>query len=97
MLVVYGKREHDFTATVSFVHMLNKGLQQYVDDHGNFPSDLNAMAQDLGWDASSLAAPFGSSLQYRMPSSNASETTPILIVKYRNREIVVTKDFIRTP
>ena len=95
--VAYGKREHDFTATISYAHYLAKALQVYVQDHGQFPKDLDAVAQDQGLDARALAAPFHSTVQYRMPSADASESTPILVVTYRKREIVVTKDFTRTP
>jgi|KBSSwiStaDraftv2_1062776.scaffolds.fasta_scaffold653206_2 hypothetical protein len=96
-LVAYAKREHDFIATISYAHYLAKALQVYVQDHAQFPQDLDTLGRDQELDARALAPPFGSSIQYTRPSTNAPDSTPILIVTYRGREIVVTKDFTRRP
>jgi hypothetical protein len=95
--VAYGKREHDFAATISYAHYMATALQVYVQDHAQFPQDLTALGRDQMLDARALAPPFGSSIQYKRPPTNAPDSTPVLIVTHRGREIVVTKDFARRP
>lgn len=96
-LVVHVKREHEFTAAISYVHWLTKSLQSYVQDHGQFPDSLDELRRDQSLDSNLLTPPFGSTVQYHRPFTNAPESTPILIMTYANSKVVVTKDFTRRP
>jgi hypothetical protein len=86
----------DFTKSISYAHFMAKALEVYVSDHHEYPETLGAITQsDQTWVLPH--PPFGASVIYHRPSTNAADTTPILIVTYRGREIVVRKDFTRTP
>jgi len=97
--IIFCKHEHEFTATISYAHFMAKTLQIYVGDNREYPETLGAMikAETTDTDSSFLRPPFGSMVSYRRPATNAPDDTPILIVTYRKREIVVTKDFTRRP
>lgn len=96
-LFLHAKRAHEFEATISYVHFMMKALQVYVEDHKEYPETLDAMTRTEFLESGLPKPPFGSSARYRRPPTNAPNNTPILTVTYRNREIVVTKDFTRTP
>ncbi len=96
-MLAYAKRESEFVATISYAHHISVGLQVYVRDHGHFPQDLDDMARDVMSDPRALRPPFGSSVQYERPPDLAPDSTRILTVTHRGREIVVTKDFTRRP
>jgi hypothetical protein len=96
-LLVHLNREHEFIATISFTHRLQLSLRAYVQDHGQFPESLEEMRRDQNLNATSLSPPFGGFLQYDRPSTNSPASRGVLLVTYRGREIVVTKDFTRRP
>lgn len=96
-LFIYGKSQHDFTATISYAHFLTKAIEVYVQDHHDYPESLQALCNAEGGGGNLAQPPFGSSVRYQRPSTNSPDKTPIIVVTFHNRQIVVTKDFTRTP
>jgi hypothetical protein len=75
------------------VDMIKVCLYQYVRDNGVFPVSLDAMMKAQDQDASLLRFGPGVSLKYIQPSTNAPETTEVLVLTYPGNKIVATKDF----
>jgi hypothetical protein len=74
---------------------LSIALEGYVNVHHEFPSNLG---DALGGEASAtpLLVPLpGEDFEYLPPKAEAPPTTPVIVVRFRNKQITVFKDFNR--
>lgn len=96
LFVGHARSEARFTKTISAVHFVTGALKRYVEEEGQFPESLEALADEGDTDSNPLDHFLpGVEVSYRKPAEDAEAGFVVLEVRYEGKTIEVTKEFER--
>ncbi len=89
------KEKWRFLVVITNVDILSGLMRSYVEYHQAFPPSLEALLKDSGNDQHSLD-PYYGKIEYFPPSTTATGTSVVMVVTFKEKRIVMNKDFDRT-
>jgi hypothetical protein len=94
--VVYAKNEALFAKTVTYSYHLKIGLQFYEREMLAFPDSIEAMVAEGYVNTNTMQMFFpGTTVSYHKPATTDRPDFEVLVVEYKGRRIVFTKDWNR--
>ena len=94
--VVYAKNEALFAKTITYSHHLRIGLQLYERERSAFPDSIEAMVAEGYASTNTMHMLFpGTTVSYHKPATNDGPDFEVLVVEYKGRRVVFTKDWTR--
>ncbi len=90
---VHAREAEKFAKIIDRTFLVSVNLQQYVDDKGHFPGSLTNLVAENQLDSRLLLPLDNETTSYRPPDKLTNSSWKLIVVKYKNRKIVIFKNF----
>src|SRR4051812_41688008 len=82
-----------FAMIADRVAIVSTVLREHVKSRGAFPASLDILADDSNLDRRLIQPMAGESIDYMLPNEMSKASTPVIVVTFRSKRLIVFKDF----